>query len=157
MLQVCVVLENCKPVCGHKRSLSRQSRWQQSRLPQRALCALRCRRFNLKFVQGLRNSSPYTVYGQGMGSGKRSNILHGKHRKVCMNTQFGRVAVLALACMLLAFTALAAQTAYRGNAQSRIFHAASCRYFACKQCTFVFSSREEAIQAGFRPCKVCRP
>jgi len=47
--------------------------------------------------------------------------------------------------------------AYHGNTQSRIFHRSTCRYFNCKNCTAVFNSREEAIQAGYRPCKICKP
>lgn len=46
---------------------------------------------------------------------------------------------------------------YSGNTSSGIFHAAGCKYFNCKRCTAHFSSREAAIQAGYRPCKVCRP
>lgn len=48
-------------------------------------------------------------------------------------------------------------TFFHGNLSSRIFHAPSCRYYDCKNCTAVFKSREEAIQTGFRPCKVCNP
>lgn len=50
-----------------------------------------------------------------------------------------------------------ASIVYRGNTQSHIFHRSSCRHFGCKNCTRVFSSREEAINAGYRPCKVCNP
>jgi methylphosphotriester-DNA--protein-cysteine methyltransferase len=46
---------------------------------------------------------------------------------------------------------------FHGNVSSRIFHAPHCRYFDCKNCTASFKSREEAIKAGFRPCKVCNP
>jgi micrococcal nuclease len=46
---------------------------------------------------------------------------------------------------------------YHGNVTSYIFHRSSCRYFRCKACTKIFSTREEAINAGFRPCKVCNP
>lgn len=46
---------------------------------------------------------------------------------------------------------------YSGNTNSGIFHASTCRYYNCKRCTAHFSSREAAIQAGYRPCKVCRP
>lgn len=48
-------------------------------------------------------------------------------------------------------------TSYSGNTSSGIFHAPSCRYFHCKRCTATFTSREAAIQAGYRPCKICRP
>ncbi|MBA3035700.1 MAG: nuclease [Desulfobacterium sp.] len=46
---------------------------------------------------------------------------------------------------------------YHGNLNSRIFHSQTCRYFNCKNCTAVFNSREEAINAGYRPCKICSP
>jgi len=46
---------------------------------------------------------------------------------------------------------------YHGNTKSKIFHSSSCRYYNCKNCTRVFNSREEAINAGYRPCKVCNP
>lgn len=46
---------------------------------------------------------------------------------------------------------------YSGNTNSGIFHSSGCRYFDCKRCTARFSSRDEAISAGYRPCKVCRP
>ena len=42
-----------------------------------------------------------------------------------------------------------------GNAKSRIYHNASCKYFNCKACTVVFKSTAEAKAKGFRACKVC--
>lgn len=44
---------------------------------------------------------------------------------------------------------------WHGNRQSRIYHNPSCRYYNCKSCTVVLSSRREARERGFRPCKVC--
>lgn len=52
---------------------------------------------------------------------------------------------------------LKSATVYHGNVSSRIFHAPVCRYYDCKNCTTIFKSREEAVQAGFRPCKICNP
>jgi endonuclease YncB( thermonuclease family) len=46
---------------------------------------------------------------------------------------------------------------YHGNVKSKKFHRPSCRYYDCTNCTAVFHSREEAIQAGYVPCKVCKP
>ena len=46
---------------------------------------------------------------------------------------------------------------FQGNTQSRVFHSSSCRYYNCKNCTAGFSSKEEAISAGFKPCKICNP
>jgi hypothetical protein len=47
--------------------------------------------------------------------------------------------------------------AYHGNVQSHIFHQANCRYYSCKACTAQFNTREKAIKAGYRPCKICKP
>jgi len=46
---------------------------------------------------------------------------------------------------------------YRGNIKYREFHRPGCKYYDCKDCTRVFRNRNEAISAGFIPCKICRP
>lgn len=46
---------------------------------------------------------------------------------------------------------------YHGNRNSHIFHRPGCRYYNCKHCVVVFVSRQAALEAGFRPCKVCKP
>lgn len=46
---------------------------------------------------------------------------------------------------------------YVGNVSSQVFHRADCRHAGCANCTSVFTSREEAIAAGFRPCGTCKP
>jgi len=46
---------------------------------------------------------------------------------------------------------------YRGNIKSKKFHSLRCRYYNCKNCTAFFHNRNEAIKAGFVPCKVCSP
>jgi micrococcal nuclease len=55
------------------------------------------------------------------------------------------------------FKEMASGIYYRGNTQSFIFHKSNCRHFNCKNCTKIFQSREEAISAGYRPCKICKP
>jgi hypothetical protein len=47
--------------------------------------------------------------------------------------------------------------AYHGNVKSKKFHRAGCRHYYCQHCTAVFKTREEAIKAGYAPCKICRP
>ena len=61
--------------------------------------------------------------------------------------------------LLVALTATLALAAapYHGNIKSGVFHQSSCRYYNCKNCVMEFDTREAAIQAGFRPCKVCNP
>lgn len=46
---------------------------------------------------------------------------------------------------------------YLGNGKRQVFHAASCPSSLAKNCTIPFATRDEAIDAGFRPCQRCRP
>lgn len=46
---------------------------------------------------------------------------------------------------------------YYGNMKLRILHKPTCIYFKCEHCKKVFYSREEAIDAGYTPCKICEP
>jgi len=46
---------------------------------------------------------------------------------------------------------------YRGNTASKVFHKPQCKQYNSKNCTEVFTSRQEAKKAGFRPCRQCRP
>ena len=63
---------------------------------------------------------------------------------------------LALVLLLLAApTALAGD--YHGNRNSFVFHDSGCMHYNCKNCTRIFKERAEAIDAGYRPCKICRP
>jgi hypothetical protein len=47
-------------------------------------------------------------------------------------------------------------TEYHSNTQSKIFHGPDCSYYNCAQCTKIFKTRQEAVDAGFRLCKICR-
>jgi hypothetical protein len=46
---------------------------------------------------------------------------------------------------------------YHGNKRTYVFHKSSCRYFDCPNCTVVFNSREQALNSGYHPCRVCNP
>ncbi|MGA2937458.1 MAG: Ada metal-binding domain-containing protein [Syntrophobacteraceae bacterium] len=41
--------------------------------------------------------------------------------------------------------------------RSHVFHRPGCMHYNCSNCTEVFTSREAAIRAGYRPCKICNP
>jgi micrococcal nuclease len=47
--------------------------------------------------------------------------------------------------------------AFRGNVQSRVFHAPACRHFLCVDCTRSFTTRAAALASGYSPCGLCRP
>ncbi|WP_425463814.1 Ada metal-binding domain-containing protein [Neomoorella humiferrea] len=53
----------------------------------------------------------------------------------------------------------ASGTHYIGNARSKIFHLPTCEWAQkiAPQNRVEFGSREEALSAGYRPCRVCRP
>jgi len=53
--------------------------------------------------------------------------------------------------------ALPATAGYSGNTRSGVFHSSACKYFNCNRCTARFESRAAALQAGYRPCNLCRP
>lgn len=44
---------------------------------------------------------------------------------------------------------------YHGNTGSRVFHGTGCKDYNCKNCTVMFKSTQEAINAGYRPHKEC--
>jgi len=46
---------------------------------------------------------------------------------------------------------------YTGNIITKTFHRKGCRYFGCLTCTAKFSTREDAIAAGYNPCGSCKP
>jgi endonuclease YncB( thermonuclease family) len=46
---------------------------------------------------------------------------------------------------------------YVGNARSHVFHRASCSNAGCSRCTERYSTRDEAVAAGHRPARCCRP
>lgn len=46
---------------------------------------------------------------------------------------------------------------YYGNTSSHIFHKIGCKYCNCKNCTTEFYNRNDAINAGYKPCKICKP
>jgi hypothetical protein len=50
-----------------------------------------------------------------------------------------------------------AKAAYVGNTNTHKLHRLSCRYAGCKNCTARFATRDEALQAGYRPGGCCDP
>lgn len=68
--------------------------------------------------------------------------------------------VLAALCilLLLAATPLSSGAAsYVGNVKSKVFHRLRCHHADCKSCTKYFETRDEALEAGYRPGGCCRP
>jgi hypothetical protein len=49
------------------------------------------------------------------------------------------------------------EESYSGNTSSRKFHRSSCRFASCKNCTAKFSTRDEAVSAGYSPGGCCKP
>ena len=54
-------------------------------------------------------------------------------------------------------SAHAAEIVFHGNTNSGVFHGPWCKYYDCKNCRAIFRTRQEALEAGFRPCKLCNP
>ena len=49
------------------------------------------------------------------------------------------------------------ETGYVGNESSFVFHTPECKYAASKMCTMRFGNREDAIEKGYKPCRLCKP
>lgn len=78
-------------------------------------------------------------------------------RNISRSVLFRIMLLLGMIVSLNASVSLNAGVAYHGNVKTKKFHQPSCRYYDCKNCRAVFYSREDAIRAGYVPCKVCRP
>jgi len=50
-----------------------------------------------------------------------------------------------------------AQTTVYGNTKSNVFHKSTCKSFNSITCTALFNSHSEAINAGFKACRICKP
>lgn len=51
----------------------------------------------------------------------------------------------------------AAESAYIGNVRSKTFHTETCSNLPAEKNQIVFSSRDEAAAAGYKPCGNCKP
>lgn len=76
------------------------------------------------------------------------------------------IVALLLVCLLLPIVAgifaphmTAAGQEYWGSSQSDKFHCPSCRWAQkiLKDNLIVFKTRQEALDSGYVPCKVCKP
>ena len=47
------------------------------------------------------------------------------------------------------------ESGFRGNPASKVYQNAGCQYFNSKGATKEFATPQEAVKAGFRPCKIC--
>lgn len=46
---------------------------------------------------------------------------------------------------------------YHGNISSKVFHKPGCQHYNCKNCVAIFADKERALEAGYRPCGICKP
>ena len=69
-----------------------------------------------------------------------------------------KIAVTAMTTILLALSAAPALASdYLANQRSMKFHYYGCRTIKHPENFIPMSSREEAINAGYAPCGVCKP
>ncbi len=52
-------------------------------------------------------------------------------------------------------TPVATTGPYHGNRSSKVYHAAGCQYYDCKNCTVELASADKAKSQGFRPHERC--
>lgn len=70
---------------------------------------------------------------------------------------FKKVALAVLAAFSLTIAAPAMAADYLGNPKSMKFHYSTCRTIKHPENFVHFSSRSEAVTAGYVACKVCHP
>lgn len=46
---------------------------------------------------------------------------------------------------------------FMGNTETLVFHSIACNFAKGKKCTQKFTSKDEALEQGYKPCKVCAP
>ncbi len=46
---------------------------------------------------------------------------------------------------------------FMGNTETLVFHSIACNFSKGKKCTKEFTSKDEALEQGYKPCKVCSP
>lgn len=51
----------------------------------------------------------------------------------------------------------AAKSSFIGNTDSMVFHTSNCKFSTSKKCTAFFNTAQEALEAGFKACGVCKP
>ena len=106
--------------------------------------------FNLELVR--QGWSPYyTKYGKSQKFHQQFLDAQALARKEGRPVWAGQGKTLA------ASTPSSPEGPFRGNTASRVFHAPSCRWYQCKNCTRTFPSKDAAQKQGFRPCPICLP
>ena len=46
---------------------------------------------------------------------------------------------------------------FLGNTDTFVFHSVECNFSEGKKCTQGFITREQAVEQGYKPCKICNP
>jgi hypothetical protein len=62
--------------------------------------------------------------------------------------------LLAVACLSMGRNEV---PAYIGNVRSYVFHRQTCRHLPTARNRTYFDTRAQAINAGYRPCRNCKP
>lgn len=70
---------------------------------------------------------------------------------------FKKIAIALVAAVTLSAFSTALAASYLANPRSMKFHYSSCRTIKRPQNYIEYEDREEAVMAGYVPCKVCRP
>ena len=68
-----------------------------------------------------------------------------------------KCALALLATMVVSMATPALASDYLGNPRSMKFHYASCRTIKHPENFVPLQTRDEAVDAGYVPCKVCNP
>ena len=85
-----------------------------------------------------------------------SKSLHPSNKKEGI-PMLKKCAIALLAALAVSMATPALASDYLGNPRSMKFHYASCRTIKHLENFIPFQTRDEAIDSGYVPCKVCNP
>lgn len=80
-----------------------------------------------------------------------------KHARLALFVLIIGLLVVTAVLSISSHTAAKPAPAYIGNLRSYVFHRPTCRYLPSERNRTHLASRTEAIDAGYRPCRKCRP
>lgn len=84
-----------------------------------------------------------------MGAAHATNERNSMKKRSLLKALFAAAFVCASAV-------LAEEAApIKGNPDSKIYHKSTCKHYAAKGCTVEFKSEQAAVEAGYKPCKLC--
>jgi len=70
---------------------------------------------------------------------------------------FGLALIMGVIHSCKKSTSPSTESYYIGNMNTKVFHRPSCSYLPSAENQIRFNTRQDAINAGYKPCEHCKP